>query len=332
MGSGGSQDYQGTATDNDGTSCGAAVGALEAARCLRAEMPEAVLKQYGDAEGVEWWERHADLFEEARREWGVLCAEVYCLAPAVRAPPAAAAALASSKWLQPEVRMVLADGSPSALRSVLHEVCRDSAGYAVYQFDLLADEFCDALLSELDHLEASGIPLRRPNGMNRFGAILSQLGFQESLLQPITRHVLAPFARELWPEWVGPNDCDETYGFVVRYKIGEDLDLAEHADSSNVTLNVCLGRAFEGGDIYFKGVRFTGSENDKEERRVGHRKGTALLHLGGHFHGVDKITSGERCNCVLWATGGGGRVRIRPTIEVRDPKSNPLATCTGSGA
>eukprot|EP00959_Pyramimonas_sp_CCMP1952_P287985 6022304-Pyramimonas_sp.AAC.1 len=37
------------------------------------------------------------------------------------------------------------------------------------------EEFCDALLAEIDHLEASGIPLRRPNGMNRYGAILSQL-------------------------------------------------------------------------------------------------------------------------------------------------------------
>ena len=32
----------------------------------------------------------------------------------------------------------------------------------------------------------------------------------------------------------------------------EDLALAEHSDTANLTLNVCLGRQFTGGDLYFK--------------------------------------------------------------------------------
>merc|ERR1719210_956276 len=139
--------------------------------------------------------------------------------------------------------------------------------------------------------------------MNRYGAILSQLGFQEGLLDPIMKHVVVPFANELWPEWVGVTDCGETYGFVVRYRLGEDVELAEHADTSNVTLNACLGRGFEGGDLYFKGCRFTESKTDTTEHYVTHRKGTAVLHLGGHFHGVRPLTGGERSNLVLWATG-----------------------------
>lgn len=279
-----------------------AVGALAAARALHKEMPNARVKMYGDLEGQEWWERHAGTFEDARKEWGVRCADVYRLAPA----PA-------PRWLRPEVCRALADGSGKALRSVLTEVCRDSLGHAVYRMELFSPEFCDLLLDELDHIEASGIPLRRPNGMNRYGAILSNLGFQEELLQPLMKQVVLPFARELWPEWVAAEDCDETYGFVVRYRLGEDVDLAEHADTSNVTLNACLGREFAGGDLYFKGVRFTGSAEDKEERLVGHSKGSALLHLGGHFHGVHPLTAGERSNLVLWGTGQYGVVRIRPT-------------------
>merc|ERR1712050_785587 len=156
----------------------------------------------------------------------------------------------------------MGDGSPDALRSVLREMCRDSAGYAVYYIDLFTGDFCDMLLAELDHLEASGIPLRRPNGMNRFGAILSHLGFQEGLMDPLMRHVVKPLARELWPEWVAADDCDETYGFVVRYRMGEDVELAEHADTSNVTLNACLGREFQDGGLYFKGVRFTATSKE----------------------------------------------------------------------
>eukprot|EP00928_Gymnodinium_smaydae_P018608 TRINITY_DN17090_c0_g1_i1.p1 TRINITY_DN17090_c0_g1~~TRINITY_DN17090_c0_g1_i1.p1 ORF type:complete len:191 (+),score=10.74 TRINITY_DN17090_c0_g1_i1:50-574(+) len=157
-----------------------------------------------------------------------------------------------------------------------------------------------------------GIPLRRPNGMNRFGAILSDLGFQDGLLKPLMSTVAMPFARALWPEWVAPGDCDEVYGFVVRYKIGEDVMLAEHADTSNFTFNLCLGREFDGGDLYFKGCRFTDSADDKQCHHVRHRRGTAVLHLGGQFHGVEPITCGERCNLVLWGTGSGGVVRIRP--------------------
>jgi len=32
----------------------------------------------------------------------------------------------------------------------------------------------------------------------------------------------------------------------VQYKIGEDLDLDFHYDDAEVTLNVCLGKEFEG--------------------------------------------------------------------------------------
>merc|ERR1719253_2294564 len=108
--------------------------------------------------------------------------------------------------------------------------------------------------------------------MNRYGAILSYLGFQKGLLQPLMKEVVKVFSRLLWPEWVAECDCDETYGFVVRYRIGEDVELAEHADTSNVTLNACLGRDFGGGDIFFKGCRFTDSEKDTNQKDVSHRR------------------------------------------------------------
>merc|ERR1719375_577505 len=153
--------------------------------------------------------------------------------------------------------------------------------------------------------------------MNRYGSILSSLGFQEGLLEPLMRRVVLPLSRLLWPEWVAPTDLDEVYGFTVRYALGGDLELAEHADTSNVTLNACLGREFQGGELYFKGLRFTDSQDQKREGRVGWTRGVALLHLGGQFHGADPISAGERSNLVLWGTGRGGVVRIRPTSPRR---------------
>jgi hypothetical protein len=294
--------------------------ALETARKLHEVMPSAQKKQHGDREGAVWWENHEGLFEDARKEWGPKCGEVYRLAPSLSdAAQDSVKALACAPWLQDGVKQALATGTPTALRSILREVCKDRMGLAVYQLDLFTEDFCNVLLSELDHLEASGIPLRRPNGMNRFGAILSHLGFQEGLLEPLMKYVVKPLSRELWPQWVDTEDLDETYGFVVRYRIGEDVDLAEHADTSNVTLNACLGREFAGGELYFKGVRFTDSGDDTETHDVSHKRGSAVLHLGGHFHGVYPITSGERSNLVLWGTGEGGYVRIRPATPRKGP-------------
>ena len=36
----------------------------------------------------------------------------------------------------------------------------------------------------------------------------------------------------LYPEWIGADDCVDTYGFSVRYAAGGDLELAEHARAS----------------------------------------------------------------------------------------------------
>mmetsp|Transcript_23209 Transcript_23209/g.54774 ORF Transcript_23209/g.54774 Transcript_23209/m.54774 type:complete len:306 (-) Transcript_23209:8-925(-) len=299
---------------------GGSLAALAAARALKTSVPEVKKLTGGDVEGHDWWEKHEELLEAARKELGPLHEDAYHLSHLSSLSSSRGSELERASCLLPALRQALADASPAALRSQLVEVCRDAAGYAVYRFDIFAPDWCDRVLAELDHLEASGIPLRRPNGMNRYGAILSNLGFQEGLLQPLMRLVVKPLARELWPEWVDPKDCNETYGFVVRYRIGEDVELAEHADTSNVTLNVCLGKEFGGGELYFKGVRFTPSQDDVQEHSVFHSRGSALIHLGGHYHGARPITSGERSNLILWGTGDGGQVRIRPAT----PKSEAM--------
>ena len=44
---------------------------------------------------------------------------------------------------------------------------------------------------------------------------------------------------------------DSYKAFTVKYKIGEDLNLGYHFDNAEVTLNVCLGKKFAGGNLYF---------------------------------------------------------------------------------
>ncbi|ELR12605.1 ankyrin repeat-containing protein [Acanthamoeba castellanii str. Neff] len=178
------------------------------------------------------------------------------------------------------------DGSEAALRSLLEEVHP-----GIYSFPMLKLSFCDRLLEELDHLEQSGLSLKRPNSMNAYGVILSDVGFKEMMHQLMRRYV-CPLATLLYAEQ-GGDSLDRLHSFVVKYKIGEDLDLKEHVDDSEVTLNVSLGKSFAGGDLDFNGVANTPtSKND--HFTCGHSPGVAVLHLGSHWHSALKISECRR--------------------------------------
>ena len=132
---------------------------------------------------------------------------------------------------------------------------------------------------------------------------------------------MLPLALQLWPTWVSSRDCDDTYGFVVRYMLDGDLELSEHFDTSNVTLNLCLGKEFEGGQLCFKGVRFTESEGQQDGSVVEQVPGEAVIHLGGHRHAALPILAGVRQNLILWTWGEGGVVRVAPV----PPKEHALS-------
>jgi hypothetical protein len=51
------------------------------------------------------------------------------------------------------------------------------------------------------------------------------------------------------------NPLDSHHGFIVEYELGKDSKLDFHVDEADVTLNLCLGKEFKGGDLYFAGIR-----------------------------------------------------------------------------
>ncbi|KAL6007375.1 hypothetical protein ACLOJK_032872 [Asimina triloba] len=77
-----------------------------------------------------------------------------------------------------------------------------------------------------------------------------------------------------------------------------------HVDDAEVTLNVCLGKQFTGGELFFRGVRcdrHVNSPNQPEEiLDYTHVPGQAVLHRGRHRHGARATTSGHRINLLLW--------------------------------
>ena len=81
--------------------------------------------------------------------------------------------------------------------------------------------------------------------------LLSELGFDQGFLDPLRENYLQPLATLLFPEWVGPSGLDSHKAFTVSYEMEGDRDLACHFDNAEVTLNVCLGTRFTGGELSF---------------------------------------------------------------------------------
>jgi hypothetical protein len=95
--------------------------------------------------------------------------------------------------------------------------------------------------------------------------------------------------------------------------MGKDVSLGFHTDDSDVTFNVCLGREFTGGTIYFRGllcrVCQQSSSSTQEHVEITHKLGRALLHRGQHRHGANEITSGERYNLIMWCRSNQYRLQ-----------------------
>ena len=186
-------------------------GALAPARLLATQLPsrQNATTVGGEHDEHEWWLEHGELLQQARREFGPLHPALYEFEAHV------------DEFLHPDLLEAIegleraaAAGSPideRALRALLHP----SGAPNVWRLPCFTAKFCEMLLEELRHYEASGVPLRRPNGMNRYGAILDALGLGQSLTY-LARRFLRPIAQLLYPWLIARGDADEQYAFIVR--------------------------------------------------------------------------------------------------------------------
>ncbi len=82
-------------------------------------------------------------------------------------------------------------------------------------------------------------------------------------MDPFRTDYLLPVAQLLYPDWVG-RGLDSHRAFVVKYSMEDDVELSYHFDNAEVTLNVCLGLEFTGGDLYFGSMRTVRKANEKK--------------------------------------------------------------------
>jgi len=200
-----------------------------------------------------------------------------------------------TSWLAPSFRALFASGAPSA--QAVHAHVEELAP-GIYSFEMLAPTYCQMLLDELEHYEASGLPVARPNSMNNYGLILNSIGMEHAM-DALQRLYVRPLAKALFP--LEADHIDHHHAFMVQYKQGEGLGLDMHTDACDVTLNVCLGKEFTGAGLTFCGLR--GDAHGRERKftyRHQHVKGRAVMHVGHQRHGADDLVSGERFNLIMW--------------------------------
>ncbi|GAY54624.1 hypothetical protein CUMW_158200 [Citrus unshiu] len=203
--------------------------------------------------------------------------------------------------LVPAFVKAVRDNTEASFRSIMAEPIP-----GIYTFEMLQPRFCEMLLSEVENFERwvhdTRFRIMRPNTMNKFGAVLDDFGL-ETMLDKLMNDFIRPISKVFFPE-VGGSTLDSHHGFVVEYGMDRDVELGFHVDDSEVTLNVCLGREFSGGELFFRGVRcdkHVNTETQSEEiLDYSHVPGYAVLHRGRHRHGARATTSGSRVNLLVW--------------------------------
>ncbi|KRX06900.1 hypothetical protein PPERSA_11545 [Pseudocohnilembus persalinus] len=141
------------------------------------------------------------------------------------------------------------------------------------------------------------IMFTKPNTMNNYGYVLEELGLKQFLVK-FQINIMQKLGNWFFNDW--SYEFDDLHAFSIKYKDGEDLSLDNHMDMSELTLNMCLGTDFEGGELLVKNQREQ-NQNQQYQFTVEQQIGSGFLHAGQHWHGSQRIKKGERINFVFWS-------------------------------
>ena len=87
--------------------------------------------------------------------------------------------------------------------------------------------------------------------------LFSELGFDQGFMNVLRTRYLLPITTVLFPECVGVG-LDSHQAFVVTYSASSrlgDVGLTHHYDNAKVMLNVCLGKEFSDGELFFEDMK-----------------------------------------------------------------------------
>mmetsp|Transcript_22270 Transcript_22270/g.62029 ORF Transcript_22270/g.62029 Transcript_22270/m.62029 type:complete len:476 (+) Transcript_22270:198-1625(+) len=230
---------------------------------------------------------------------------------------------------------VLSGTIPVELDAGFLQEWMDEEMFDVYSFPLLSETFCRKLClyasTAMAFLESS---LRSSDvSINSYVyKNLDLLGL--SWLNDLVFHLIVrPISAQLYKdtELLG-GDLDWRQGFVAAYSSSPTTSkprqrLVPHTDDAEITLNLCFGDQFTGGDLRFWGVR----GDQTAGKFVGEYQpeiGRAVIHSGRHLHEVTEITSGNRFAYIQWARSWGStRREVCPCCWLNGRRMNGLDFC-----
>ena len=206
-------------------------------------------------------------------------------------------------------------------------------GRQVFTMPVFTLEFCEKLLREIKRVKESGLPLTRPNSMNKSGILLDDAGFT-NFFDEFRNQYLQPICEETFPD-LGFTGLDTHRAFIVHYKAdgGEkfDKELDYHFDNAELTLNVSLSASHEGGELVFDGFKREPPGSSGAVLACEHKPGHGILHRGDHIHHALPIESGERWNLILWLRSSEHRNRTCPMCGEKPDLSEVVSGSYGDG-
>jgi len=163
------------------------------------------------------------------------------------------------------------------------EVCN-----GVYCFPLFTEKFCNELVTEVeDMLEQtgdSGVALRAAN----FGL--------DKLINETMRHHIGRIVSFAFPSL--KNIDHKTYSKLMTYKSDENDDWPVHTDGDFATINISLGKDYQGGFLRFYSDECAETTQD-HYTEFKPEIGNMIIHLGHKRHSVNKVTAGTRYSLIV---------------------------------
>ncbi|KAG5613387.1 hypothetical protein H5410_024668 [Solanum commersonii] len=124
----------------------------------------------------------------------------------------------------------------------------------ILTFEIFQPEYCEMLVAEVNHFQTwihkADIRTEHRNNMNNM-TYLDDLGMG-CMLQNLMDSFISPISKVFFTQ-VGGSTLDE-HECVVEYHTDGENELVVQVDDTELTLNVCLGQRFSGGELCFQGV------------------------------------------------------------------------------
>ncbi|TMW92136.1 hypothetical protein EJD97_013456 [Solanum chilense] len=181
----------------------------------------------------------------------------------------------------------------------------------ILTFEIFQPEYCEMLVAEVNHfqtwIQKTDIRTEHRNNMNNM-TYLDDLGM-EYMLQNLMDRFISPISKVFFTQ-VGGSTLNEHECVVECHTEGEN-ELAVLVDDTELTLNVCLGQQFLGGELCFQGVyceKHVDTPTRPEDNfEYSHILGHAILYQGRNRHVSKVTTAGKRYNLVLGCKSAGFR-------------------------